>query len=133
MAATNKQRRAAKVLQGDRGPELLAKVAEGIPLRDALLILGLPTDLQDELADRSEVQAARAQHRVALRRQIADPAKERRDAAQYLLEVDHGVRRPGTKPAEERFAAVLQRFAEKCPDGYRILHTLLAEAGELAK
>jgi hypothetical protein len=119
------------------GAALVAQVEAGAPLVDVLDALGLARDLAPDLAERSELRAAQARRRAVLRAQLADPDKAKREQAVYLLEVDHGVRRPGTLSIGDRLGALLGRYRDWCgqhghAEAYNQWVDLLTDAGELA-
>jgi hypothetical protein len=127
-------------LMSKHGPDLLAKLEAGTPLRTALAALQLPADVEGDLADRADVRAALARREEHLRAQLADPDRARRDAALIELRTLHGWREPGTTTVEQRFGAVLDRFREwvqsnpdaKAATTFNALAALLANKKETA-
>lgn len=127
-------------LMAKHGPDLLARLRTGTPLRTALAALLLPPDVEDDLAARADVKAALASREESLRAQLADPDRGRRDAAIYELETLHGWRRPGTTTVEQRFGSILERFREwvranpdaKAATTFNALRDLLVDKKETA-
>lgn len=140
MAHQSKEHRAryerARKVMAKHGPDLLAKIEGGTPLSLALAALQLPPSVEDDLAGRPDVRAALARRAEHLRAQLADPDKAKREQAAYLLEVDHGVRRPGTTLIGDRLAVLLAKFRDWCTghdraDAFNELRRILLDAGEI--
>lgn len=139
MARSEAQLRADRVryLMRKHGPDLLAKLEAGTPLRTALAALQVSPELEDDLSGRADVRAALARREEHLRAQLGDADKGKRDAALVQLKLLFGWREPGSTTVEQRFGAVLNRYREWCISNghaavFNVLHDLLHERKETA-